>query len=89
MSKLLTSFSEKIVSKSLIFVTNVVKHYSRGEPGDHVSELAMPVEHSEYFELSIRYYEEVVLILLLGEVELRVECLEPPALLALKLYILL
>jgi len=54
-----------------------------------VSELAMPVEHSEYFELSIRYYEEVVLILLLGEVELRVECLKPSAFLALELYILL
>ena len=86
---LLTSLGEKIVSKSLIFVADVVKHYSRGEPRYHVSELAMPVEHAKYLELSIRHYEEVVLILLLGEVELRVERLEPTALLALELYILL
>lgn len=86
---LLTSLGEKIVSESLIFVADVVKHYSRGEARDHVAELAMPVEHSEYFELSIRHYEEVVLILLLGEVELLVERLEPTALLALELYILL
>ena len=49
----------------------------------------MSVEHSEYLEFCIRHYEEVVLILLLGEVELRVERLEPTALLALELYILL
>jgi hypothetical protein len=54
-----------------------------------VAELAMPVEHSEYLELSIRHNEEVVLILLLGEVKLRVECLEATSLLALELYVLL
>ena len=86
---LLTSLGEKIVSKSLIFVADVVKHYSRGEPRYHVAELAMPVKHAKYLELSIRHNEKVVLILLLGEVELSVECLEPTALLALKLYILL
>jgi hypothetical protein len=89
MFKLLTSFGDKIVSESLIFVANIVKHYSLGKPRDHVAEFAMPVEHTEYLELSIRHNEEVVLILLLGEVELRVERLEPAALLALELYFLL
>ena len=89
MLKLLTSFSDKIVSESLIFVADVVKHYPLGKPRDHVAELAMPVEHSEYLELSIRHYEEVVLILLLGEVKLRVDCLEPSSFLTLELYVLL
>ena len=77
------------MSKSLIFVADVVKHYSLGEPGDHVAELAMPFEHAKYLELSIRHNEKVVLILLLGEVELRVDCLEPSSFLALELYVLL
>jgi hypothetical protein len=54
-----------------------------------VAELAMPVEHAEYLELSIRHNEKVILILLLGEVELRVDCLEPSSFLALELYVLL
>jgi hypothetical protein len=77
------------VSESLIFVADVVKHYPLGEPRDHVAELAMPVEHSEYLELSIRHNEEVVLILLLGEVKLRIERLEATSLLALELYVVL
>ena len=77
------------MSESLILVPYVVEHYSLCEPGDHVAELAMPVEHSEYLELSIRHNEEVVLILLLGEVELRVGRFEAATLLALELDVLL
>ncbi len=54
-----------------------------------MAELAMPVEHSEYLELSIRHYKEVVLILLLGEVELRVGRFEAATLFALELDVLL
>ena len=54
-----------------------------------MAEFSVPVEHSEYLEFCIRHYEEVVLVLLLGEVELCVERFEASAFLALKLYLLL
>ena len=54
-----------------------------------MAKFSVPVENSEYLEFCIRNYEEVVLILLLGKVELGVERFEAAAFLALELNLLL
>jgi hypothetical protein len=54
-----------------------------------VTELTMSIEYPKDLEFSVRYDEEIILILLFRQIVIRVQCFKSSALLALELDILL